>query len=194
MHATDATGVVTVTQMHPISVIFSLPQDQLQDILAGYSKGKLPVVAYTRDGVRSLAKGELSVVDSQVDSATGQVRLRAIFPNTDRTLWPGSLVTARLLVRTDHAVIVIPTRAVMRSQNGEYTYVVKADKTVEMRPVKTGQSVDGLTAVLSGVTAGETIVVDGQARIAPGTHIDARKESAPGTTSTNQLARQDDRS
>jgi multidrug efflux system membrane fusion protein len=177
VHVTDTTGIVTVTQMHPISVIFSLPQDELPDILAGASKGKLPVVAYTRDGARSLAEGELSVIDSQVDSATGQVRLRATFDNANRTLWPGSLVSARLLVRTEHAVTVIPTRAVMRGQNGEYIYVVKSDKTVEMRPVTTGQSVDGFTAVLSGLATGETVVLDGQARIAPGSHVKANEEA-----------------
>lgn len=176
VHTTDATGIVTITQMHPISVIFSLPQDELPDILAGSSKGKLPVIAYTRDGSRSLAEGELSVIDSQVDSATGQVRLRAIFANTRRTLWPGSLVSARLLVRTDHGVTVIPTRALMRGQSGEYAYVVKSDKTVEMRPVTTGQAVYGLTAILSGLAPGETVVIDGQARIAPGTRVTAKKD------------------
>jgi multidrug efflux system membrane fusion protein len=186
VHVTDATGIVTVTQMHPISVIFSLPQDELPDILTGASKGKLPVSAYTRDGSRGLAEGELSVVDSQVDSATGQVRLRAIFANTSRTLWPGSLVSARLLVRTEHAVTVIPTQAVMRGQTGEYAYVVKADKTVEMRPVTTGQSVDGFTAVLSGLAPGETVVIDGQARIAPGTHVEAKREAGAGQPGAGQ--------
>jgi membrane fusion protein, multidrug efflux system len=180
VHVTDATGIVTVTQMHPISVIFSLPQDELPDILAGASKGKLPVIAYTRDGSRSLAEGELSVVDSQVDSTTGQVRLRAIFSNASRTLWPGSLVSARLLVRTEHAVTVIPTRAVMRGQSGEYAYVVKADKTVEMRPLTTGVSVDGFTVVRSGLRPGETVVVDGQARIAPGSHVETKKDTGSG--------------
>jgi membrane fusion protein, multidrug efflux system len=180
VHITDTTGVVTVTQMHPISVIFSLPQDELPDILAGASHGKLPVIAYTRDGSRSLAEGELSVVDSQVDSTTGQVRLRAIFPNTDRTLWPGSLVSARLLVRTERAVTVIPTRAVMRGQDGEYAYIVKADETVEMRPVTTGRSTDGFTAVVSGMAAGETVVLDGQSRIAPGARVKATEAQLPG--------------
>jgi multidrug efflux system membrane fusion protein len=180
VHITDTTGIVTVTQMHPISVIFSLPQDELPDILANASKEKLPVIAYTRDGSRSLAEGELSVVDSQVDSTTGQVRLRAIFSNTNRTLWPGSLVSARLLVRTEHAATVIPTRAVMRGQSGEYAYVVKADKTVEMRPVTTGQSVDGFTAVRSGLSPGEMVVVDGQARIAPGSHVETKKDTGSG--------------
>jgi membrane fusion protein, multidrug efflux system len=188
VHVTDATGIVTVTQMHPISVIFSLPQDELPDILAGASQGKLPVIAYTRDGSRSLAEGELSVVDSQVDSTTGQVRLRAIFSNINRTLWPGSLVSARLLVRTEHAVTVIPTRAVMRGQSGEYAYVVKSDKSVEMRPVTTGESVDGFTAVRSGLGPVETVVVDGQARIAPGSHVETKTDTGTGEPRSSQAA------
>jgi multidrug efflux system membrane fusion protein len=186
VHASDATGIVTVTQMHPISVIFSLPQDELPDILASNSKNKLHVVAYTRDGSRALANGELSVIDSQVDPNTGQVRLRATFPNSNRALWPGSLVSARLLVRTEHGVAVVPDHAVMRGQTGEYVYLVKADRTVEMRPVTTGQSVDGVTAIKSGVSAGETVVIDGQARIAPGVHVDPKQDAA-----TQGLARQD---
>jgi multidrug efflux system membrane fusion protein len=175
VHATDASGIVTVTQMHPISVIFALSQDQLPEILAGAAKGKLPVVAYSRDGSRSLAEGDLAVVDSQVDSTTGQVRLRAIFDNASRTLWPGSLVAIRILVRTEHAVTVIPTRGVMRGQNGEYVYVIKGDETVEARPVTTGESVDGFTAVLSGLVPGETVVVDGQVRLAPGARVEAKQ-------------------
>jgi multidrug efflux system membrane fusion protein len=172
--------------MHPISVLFSLPQDELPEILASNSKNKLHVVAYTRDGSRALANGELSVIDSQVDPNTGQVRLRATFPNSNRALWPGSLVSARLLVRTERGVAVVPDHAVMRGQTGEYVYLVKADRTVEMRPVTTGQSVDGVTAIKSGVSAGETVVIDGQARIAPGVHVDPKQDAA-----TQGLARQD---
>ena len=171
VHTTDATGIVTVTQMHPISVIFSLPQDQLPDVLLNSARGKLPVIAYTRDGSRSLANGELAVVDSQVDSTTGQVRLRAIFANDNRTLWPGSLVSVRILVRTEKGATVVPTRALMRSETGEFVYVVKKDKTVEARPVTTGQVADTATVVRSGVEPGETTVVDGQARLAPGNHV-----------------------
>ena len=180
VHITDTTGVVTVTQMQPISVIFSLPQDELTDILAGASHGKLPVVAFTRDGSRSLAEGVLSVVDSQVDSTTGQIRLRAVFPNTDRALWPGSLVSARILVRTDPAVTVVPSRAIMRGQEGEYAYIVNAEKTVDMRPVVTGPSSDGFTSVVSGIAPNETVVLDGQSRIAPGVHVKARMRD-PGS-------------
>jgi multidrug efflux system membrane fusion protein len=171
VHTTDPTGVVTVTQMRPISVIFSLPQDQLADILLNSAKGKLPVIAYTRDGSKSLATGELSVVDSQVDSTTGQVRLRATFANDDRTLWPGSLVSVRIQVSVEKNATVVPLHALMRSETGQFVYVVKKDKTVEVRPVNTGEAADTMVAVRSGLKPGETVVVDGQARLAPGSHV-----------------------
>jgi multidrug efflux system membrane fusion protein len=176
VHVTDASGIVTVTQMQPISVIFSMPQDKLPDILAASAKSKLAVIAFTRDGSKSLATGELSVIDSQVDSTTGQIRLRAAFANDNRTLWPGSLVSARLLVRTEQAVTVIPSPGVLRGQEGDFVYVVTKDNTVEARPVTTGESVDGYTAIAAGVELGEQVVVDGQARLAPGSHIDIKEE------------------
>ena len=125
-------------------------------------------------GLLEISEGVLSVIDSQVDPTNGQARMRAIFANPERALWPGSLVSTRLLVRIDHAVTVVPAQAVMRGQNGEYVYVVKSDNTVELRPLAPGASVDGYTAVHSGVTAGEVVVIDGQARIAPGTRVDAK--------------------
>jgi membrane fusion protein, multidrug efflux system len=176
VHITDTSGIVTVTQMHPISVIFSMPQDRLPDILASQSHGKPPVTAFTRDGSKALAQGELSVIDSQVDSTTGQIRLRAVFPNDNRLLWPGSLVSARLLVRTEHEVTVVPTRALLRGQEGDFVYVVKKDQTVEARPVTTGEFVEGDTAILSGLKVAEQVVIDGQARLAPGSQVDIREE------------------
>ena len=169
VHTTDPTGIVTVTQMRPISVIFSLPQDRLADVLS--AAGKLPVMAYTRDGSQKLATGELSVIDSHVDSTTGQVRLRATFANDDRTLWPGSLVSVRIQVRTDKSAIVIPSHALMRGESGQFVYVVKKDKTVETREVVTGEGLESLVSVRSGVQPGELVVVDGQARLASGSHV-----------------------
>jgi multidrug efflux system membrane fusion protein len=183
VHATDPNGLVTVTQMEPIAVLFSLPQDDLPDVLSAASKGRLSVAAYTRDGSRSLAQGELVFVDSQVDQTNGQVRLKASFANPDRSLWPGEFISARLLVRTDRNVTVIPSRAVQRGRDGTYVYVLKADRTVELRPVKTGSTVDGVTALLAGVSAGETVIFDGQSRLSPGAKVDAKElPSAEPTT------------
>ena len=178
VHATDPNGLVTVTQMQPIAVLFSLPQDDLPDIRAAISQGAPTVEALTRDGARSLAQGELAVVDSQIDPANGQVRLKATFANADRSLWPGEFVSARLLVRTDRNATVVPARAVLRGQNGAYIYVLEGDQTVEVRPVTTGPTVNGFTAVLSGLSPGETVVVDGQSRLAPGTKAAVKQATA----------------
>jgi multidrug efflux system membrane fusion protein len=167
--------------------MFSLPQDSLPDIRDAAAKGTLSVEAFTRDGARSLARGDLTVIDSQIDPTNGQVRMKASFANEDRSLWPGAFVTARLLVRTDSNVTTVPARAVLRGQNGPYVYVVKADRTVEARPVKPGKTVDGVTAIAAGVALGETVVFDGQSRLANGTKVDAKTQPiagvAPGAAS-----------
>jgi multidrug efflux system membrane fusion protein len=181
VHATDANGLVTVTQMQPIAVIFTLPQDDLPDLLAASSVGKVTVDAYTRDGTRDLAQGELVFIDSQVDPANGQIKLKALFQNPDRALWPGEFVTARVLVRTEPNVTVVPARAVLRGQTGTFVYAVKPDSTVEVRPVTTGVSVDGVTAIVSGLTAGEAVVVSGQARLVEGAKVDAQPPSVAST-------------
>ncbi|HEX9461377.1 MAG TPA: efflux RND transporter periplasmic adaptor subunit [Alphaproteobacteria bacterium] len=187
VHQTDMNGLVTVTQMQPISVIFTLPQDSLPDVLAASSAGKLIVDAYTRDGTKGLARGELVFIDSQVDPASGQFKLKARFQNPDRALWPGEFVMARILVRTEANITVVPARAVLRGQNGTYVYAVKPDKTVEVRPVTTGVTVEGVTAVLSGLAAGDTVVVSGQARLTAGVKVEVTPAdvaaASPGTAS-----------
>jgi multidrug efflux system membrane fusion protein len=175
VHASDQTGLVTVTQMQPIAVLFSLPQDDLADVLAGQSHGALAVAVSTRDGSRDLAIGKLVFIDSQVDQSNGQVRFKAIFTNADRSLWPGEFVTARVNVRTEHAVTVVPARAVQRGESGTYVYAVKSDHTVAVLAVKAGATVDGFTEVSSNVAPGDTIVFDGQSRLAPGIKVDPRQ-------------------
>jgi multidrug efflux system membrane fusion protein len=174
VHASDPNGLVTVTQMQPISVLFSLPQDDLAELLAGQARGKLPVAVDARAGGRHLADGKLVFIDSQVDAANGQVRLKANFTNADRSLWPGTFVTARVKVRTDHTATVVPDRSVLRGENGPYVYVVRADHTVAVEAVKPGPSTDGFTEILSGVQPGQSIVLDGQSRLAPGVRVDVR--------------------
>jgi multidrug efflux system membrane fusion protein len=175
VHASDPNGLVTVTQMQPIAVLFELPQDDLPAILAGQSNGDLPVALEARDSSRHLADGSLVFIDSQVDQANGQVRLKANFANADRSLWPGEFVTARVRVRTDHSATVLPDRAVQRGENGPYVYVVQQDHTVVVRPVEPGSSVDGFTEILSGVAPRETVVFDGQSRLAPGVTVAPRQ-------------------
>ena len=178
VHATDANGLVTITQMHPVAVLFSLPQDELPEIVARQSHGKLKVAAYARDGGRHLADGELQFVDNQVDTATGQIRLRATYPNTDQTLWPGELVATRVLLYTAANAVVVPSRAVLTGSNDRYVYVLKADDTVEPRTVQVGPTVDGFTAIANGIATSDTIVFDGQVRLSAGAKVDATR----GTT------------
>lgn len=171
VHAGDASGIVTITQMSPIAVVFSLPQDDLPDVIAGQGQGELPVAVDSRDGSRHLADGRLTVIDSQVDGATGMIKLKAEFANDGRSLWPGELVTARVLVRTDRNATVVPSGAVQNGQTGSYVFTVKPDGTVAVAPVRTGRTVDGDTALLSGVAPGQEVVLDGQSRLTEGARV-----------------------
>jgi membrane fusion protein, multidrug efflux system len=173
VHPADTTGIVTVTQMEPITVVFSVPQDVLTELLAYQAKAPLQVHVTTRAGDAALADGQLVFIDSAVDQATGQIRLKASFANKDRTLWPGELVNARVLVRTDSGRLAVPSRAIVNTQNGTQVFIVNADGQAQLRPVKTGVSVDGMTEVTSGVEQQELVVFDGQSRLNPGTAVAA---------------------
>ena len=188
VHASDSSGLVSITQMAPISVRFSLPQDDLPTLLTGQAQGDLAVAVDTRDGSRHLADGKLAVIDSQVDTSTGMIRLKAVFPNDNRALWPGELVIARILVRTERNATAVPAAAVQNGQNGSYVFIVKPDKTVAATVVKTGPTVDGFTALLSGASPGQEIVLDGQSRLTNGSLINPKEQpadaqEAPGSSS-----------
>jgi multidrug efflux system membrane fusion protein len=170
-HASDATGLVTITQIHPISVQFSLPQDELTDLLAGQAKAPLPVTVHTRDGSRQLATGRLTVIDSQVDTLTGMIKLKAEFDNKDGGLWPGELVTARIIVRTDRNAIIVPSAAVQNGQNGPYVFVINASNKVALAKVKIGPTVGDVTALLSGLKPDENVVLSGQSRLTQATAV-----------------------
>jgi multidrug efflux system membrane fusion protein len=186
VHASDATGLVTITQIRPIAVQFSLPQDELPDLLSGQSKAPLPVSIDSRDGSRHLADGMLTVIDSQVDTTTGTIKLKAEFNNDDRALWPGALVTARVVMRMDNKAVVVPSIAIQNGQNGPYLFVVRPDKTVAITEVKTGPTVGDLTAVTSGISAGDNVVLSGHSRLTQGmavstTQADTTSHVAFGT-------------
>ena len=188
VHASDSSGLVSITQMTPISVRFSLPQDDLPTLLTGQAQGDLAVAVDTRDGTRHLADGKLAVIDSQVDTSTGMIRLKAVFPNDNRALWPGELVIARILIRTDRNATAVPAAAVQNGQDGSYVFIVKPDKTVAAAVVKTGPTVDGFTALLSGASPGQEIVLDGQSRLTNGSLINPKEQpadaqEAPGPSS-----------
>ncbi|AXF25903.1 efflux RND transporter periplasmic adaptor subunit [Burkholderia pyrrocinia] len=174
VHPGDATGIVTVTQMEPIDVQFSVPQDVLSDLLAGQGLAPLPVTVTARAGGEPLAQGTLSFIDSQVDRTTGQIKLKGAFANADRKLWPGELVNARVLLRTDRQRVAVPSRAIVNTQAGPQLYAIDASGKARLRAVQTGVAVDGMTEIRGGVAVGDLIVFEGQSRLNPGTAVAAK--------------------
>jgi membrane fusion protein, multidrug efflux system len=180
IHASDQGGIVTITQIHPISVVFTLPQDALPEVQDAMAAGKPAVLAFSADGKRELSRGELLTPDNTIDTATGTIRLKANFANPDNRLWPGQFVNARLLLRTEAHALTVPSEAVERGPNGLYVYLVKPDKTVTMQPVKVGQD-DGKVAVIhEGLSDGQSVVVAGQSRLSNGTRVAV--QTAAGNT------------
>jgi multidrug efflux system membrane fusion protein len=171
VHASDTNGIVVVTQLQPISLIFTLPEDALETIAGALSAGPVDVTAMSRDGSAELDRGTISLVDNQIDQTTGTIRIKAVFPNTQGKLWPGQYVDARVLVRTDKAALTIPAAAVQRGPNGMFAYVVKADRTVEARPVVVGEESGSIYVIQDGLRDGERVVTSNQYRLQPGTHV-----------------------
>jgi membrane fusion protein, multidrug efflux system len=171
VHTSDASGIVVVAQIQPISILFNLPQQELPEINRGLSEGSLPVDAIGPDGKTVADKGKVLVVDNQVDQTTGTVKLKAEFPNAQLQLWPGQFVNVRLLIDTLRQVVVVPTAAVQRGPNGTYVYVVKSDMTVTVRPITVSQQDDLRAVIASGLQAGEQVVTTGFGRLAEGTLV-----------------------
>jgi len=171
VHASDSNGIVTITQLKPISVLFTLPQQQLDQINQEAAKGQLKVLAVDRDNTKPLSEGLLAVVNNQIDQTTGTIQLKATFPNEDQKLWPGQFVNARLLVTTRKDGLVVPASVIQRGPNGSFAYVIKPDQTVEMRPVTVNQIDKGLALIDDGLQEGEQVVVDGQYKLQPGSKV-----------------------
>jgi multidrug efflux system membrane fusion protein len=172
VHASDASGLVVITQLEPIAVIFTIPQDQLQQVLKKHDQ-KLQVEAWDRENKNRLASGTLITIDNQIDPTTGTVKLKAEFPNADSALFPNQFVNVRMLVDTRQGATVVPGAAVQRGAQGMFVYVVKPDSTVTMRNVTLGP-VDGpLQAIDSGVAPGETVVTDGVDRLREGAKVES---------------------
>jgi membrane fusion protein, multidrug efflux system len=169
--ASDTTGIVVITQVRPISVFFSLPQQDLPELNRGLAEGPLPVDAFGADSKTALDKGKVLVIDNQVDQTTGTVKLKAEFPNTNLQLWPGQFVNVRVLIDTLRQVVVVPTAAIQRGPNGTFVYVVKDDNTVMVRRVTLAQQDDVQTVVATGLQAGERVVTTGFARLTEGTQV-----------------------
>jgi multidrug efflux system membrane fusion protein len=184
VHATDPNGLAVVAPVQPINVIFSVPADNIQQVLAQNKKsGKLTVEAWDRDLKARLAIGTLAAIDNQVDVGTGTVRLKALFTNEDMVLFPNQFVNARLLVDTLHNAIIIPSAAVQRSPQATFVYVVKADSTVEFRVVEILTTEGDLSCIKKGLASGEKVVVDGLDKLRPGSKVAPADAEAPGAAS-----------
>jgi multidrug efflux system membrane fusion protein len=168
VHATDQTGMLTITQLQPISVIFTAPEQQLPAINDALKSGALKVTAYSSDGKRALGEGTLKLIDNQVDPASGTIRLKASFDNADNALWPGLSVTTRLLITTIKDAVVVSDTAVQRGPNGLFAYVITPASTAELRDLKVGRIDDGKALIEQGLSPGERIVTSGHYRVQPG--------------------------
>jgi multidrug efflux system membrane fusion protein len=171
IHPTDPNGLVDVTQIQPISVIFTLPEIDFTQIQQQMAKGTLTVLAYSQDDKTKLDEGKLLLIDNQILQTTGSIRLRADFPNEKHQLWPGELINVRLRVDTRHDGLTISAAAVQQGPKGPYVYVIGTDSKVQIRPVTVAQTSEGQTLIDKGLTANEAVVVDGQYKLQEGTQV-----------------------
>ncbi|HEX3175225.1 MAG TPA: MdtA/MuxA family multidrug efflux RND transporter periplasmic adaptor subunit [Methylomirabilota bacterium] len=172
--ASDPGGLVVITQLEPIALVFSVPEDSLRPILKRFRSGSRVVVdAYDREGRTRLATGVLAAIDNQIDPTTGTVRMKASFDNKDGALYPNQFVNARILVDVLHEALLAPAEAIQRGPEGAYVYLVKPDKVVQMRRVQVGPSEAGTVALTSGVAAGDALVVDGAEKVQNGARVEA---------------------
>jgi multidrug efflux system membrane fusion protein len=181
VQTSDPNGIVVVTQLQPISVIFTLPEDKLPEVMKRVRTGAvLPVTAYDRTGATELATGKLDTVDNQIDTTTGTVKLRALFDNAQEILFPNQFVNIKLLVNTMHDVDIVPSSAIQRGAPGTFVYVVKPDRTVAVQKVKPGPSDGQSSAILSGLEPGENVVVDGTDRLRDGAKVTVSPNGGAG--------------
>ena len=172
--ANDAT-LVTINQVVPIRVSFSIPEQYLADVRKYKAAGTLKVEAAPQDGKSDPVPGTLSFIGNAVDAATGTIQLKGTFPNTDRRLWPGQFANVVLTLAVRSGAVVVPSEAIQTGQQGQYVFVVRPDLTVEARPIIAGEAFAGETVIGKGVVSGEKIVTDGQLRLVPGTKVEAKQ-------------------
>jgi multidrug efflux system membrane fusion protein len=185
IHASDPTGLVVITQVEPIAVIFTLPEDAIPSVVQRMRSGELDTDAYTRDDQTKIATGKLVTINNQIDPTTGTNKFKSIFDNKDHTLWPNQFVNIRLLLETKKNALTIPVAAVQRGAQGTFVYVVKSDSTVESRPVQTSTTEGGIATVDKGLSAGETVVTDGQDKLQPGSKVAVQGAGGPRRQAAN---------
>ncbi|MEA2748088.1 MAG: rane fusion protein multidrug efflux system [Myxococcales bacterium] len=178
VHASDANGIVLITQVDPIAVIFTLPQDDLPRVQRAMKDGKVAVDAFARDGIQKLGTGELLLVDNQVNAQTATIRLKSVVPNADHVLWPNAFVKARMHLTTVKGALVVPASVVQRGPSGTFAYVVSNDRTVSPRPVEVASIEGDIALIAKGLSEGDVVVTDGQNQLKPGSKVSARPPSA----------------
>ena len=179
VHANDNTPLVTITEVKPIFVSFTLPQETLDDLRENNKEAPLVVYAYSGDGKKQLAEGKLTLIDNAIDQATGTIHLKARFDNDDEQLWPGEFVSLRVILSTRRNVATVPAQTVQNGPNGHYAYTIKPDNIVERRAVEVASIQDGIAVVTKGLTPGERVVVDGQYRLTDGARVNPAAGPSP---------------
>ncbi len=175
VHAADANAMFVITQLQPIAVLFTLPEDNLQAVSKQMGKGTLSVDAYDRDNQTKLATGTLLTIDNQIDQTTGTARLKAVFDNKDNALWPNQFVNIRLLLDLRKNSTAIPAAAIQRGPQGTYVFTVKSDNTVDVRPVTVAFTQDNVSVIATGISPSEVVVTDGQDKLQQGSKIEVRQ-------------------
>ena len=183
VHATDTTGIVVITQMDPIAVLFTIPQDELTHVQRALKDGKVPVDVYGRDGIKKISTGELLLIDNQVNAQTATIRLKAMFANPDNALWPNAFVKARMQMSTLKNALVVPASAVQRGPSGTFCYVVQPDKTVQSKPVEVGTVEGDVATIAKGLAENDVVVSDGQNQLKPGSKVSPRTPPPPSGSS-----------
>ncbi len=184
IHATDTNPMLILTQLQPIAVIFTLPEDQLPTVADHMKKATLEVDAYSRDDQTKLATGKLLTIDNQIDQTTGTAKLKAVFDNKDNKLWPNQFVNANLLLETRKDSTVVPTAAIQRGPQGAYVYLAKPDKTVTAQNVTVSLSQGNISIITAGLNPGDTVVTDGQDKLQTGSRIEPRNSNIPGNNAS----------
>ncbi len=185
VQASSTTPMLVITQLHPIAVIFTLPEDQLQSVLQQMRKGPLQVDVYGRDDQTKLSAGKLLTIDNQIDQTTGTAKLKAVFENPQNTLWPSQFVNVHLLLETRKDAITAPAAAVLRGPQGSFAYVVEKDDTVKMQPVQIALTQGTTVVIASGLQAGDRVVTDGQEKLQAGSKVNPQAPQRQGGQSKN---------
>jgi multidrug efflux system membrane fusion protein len=181
VHATDTTGMVVVTQLEPISIIFTLPEEAFGQLSQALAHGTVTATAFSRDDKEELDHGTVELIDNQIDQATGTIRIKVILPNKQRRLWPGQFVNVRVMTQMQRQVLTIPATALERGPDGQFTYVVQPDSTIKVAPITAGEQTGDIVVVEKGLQAGDKVVASNQYRLQPGSLIrpNAIRPNAP---------------